>query len=98
MRIYIPGALNSWSRIAEVEAYADSGGVSMTLPSAFAKMSPANAAIEQPLNPVLSWAASNGAASYQYCIDTTNNNACDTGWISTASTNASIQGLNGGTS
>jgi hypothetical protein len=31
----------------------------------------------------LGWAASCGATSYEYCLDTTDNNICDAGWIST---------------
>ncbi len=53
------------------------------LPGAFGKSGPANGALNQPTNPTLSWGASTGAASYAYCIDTINDNACNTSWIST---------------
>ena len=51
-------------------------------PADFNKTAPTNAATEVNPNATLSWAASDGAASYEYCYDTTNNNACDTSWIS----------------
>jgi hypothetical protein len=63
-------------------------------PGAFNKTSPANGATGQPNNPSLSWGASSNASSYEYCIDTTNNNACDGSWVSTsAATKASLSGL-----
>ena len=63
-------------------------------PGAFNKTSPANGATGQPVTTSLSWGASSNAASYEYCIDTTNNNACDGSWVSTsAATNASLSGL-----
>jgi subtilisin family serine protease len=48
-------------------------------PSAFRKSSPANEATDQALNTTLEWSASKGATGYRYCIDTTNDNACDGG-------------------
>jgi hypothetical protein len=63
-------------------------------PGAFSKASPANNATEQPTNPTLTWNASNGATGYEYCYDTTNNNACDTSWIDVSSaTTASLTSL-----
>ena len=62
-------------------------------PGAFGKSSPSNGATGQALNPTLSWAASSGATSYEYCVDTTNDNSCDTTWTSTASTSAALSGL-----
>jgi hypothetical protein len=68
-------------------------------PGAFNKSAPANGATGQPANPTLSWGASSGATSYEYCIDTSNNNACDTAWTSTAaSTSAGLSGLTPATS
>ena len=58
-------------------------------PADFNKTAPTNAATEVNPNATLSWAASDGAASYEYCYDTTNNNACDMSWIS-AGTNTSV--------
>jgi hypothetical protein len=63
-------------------------------PGAFNKTSPANGATGQPSTPSLNWGTSSNAASYEYCIDTTNNNACDGSWVSTnAATSASLSGL-----
>ena len=44
---------------------------------------PGNGATGQPLSPTLSWGASAGATSYEYCYDTTNDDACDGVWVST---------------
>lgn len=54
-------------------------------PGAFSKTSPADGATGQALGVVLSWGSSSAAASYEYCIDTTNNSACDSSWTSTGS-------------
>jgi len=65
-----------------------------TLPGAFNKSSPKNNARNQLTSLTLSWAASSGATSYEYCVDTTNDNACAGTWISTGSTrSAAIGGL-----
>ena len=64
-------------------------------PADFNKTAPTNAATEVNPNATLSWAASDGADSYEYCYDTTNNNACDMSWISAgANTSVSLSGLN----
>ena len=57
-----------------------------TPPGAFNKSAPGNGATGQPANPTLSWGASSTATSYEYCIDTSNNSACDASWISTGAT------------
>lgn len=62
-------------------------------PSAFGKLSPADGAQDQSTNPTLSWAASTGAASYEYCYDTSANSTCNSAWTSTASTSANLGGL-----
>ena len=42
----------------------------------------------------LSWAASTGAASYEYCYDTVNDNVCAGTWVSTGTTrSAAISSL-----
>ena len=65
-------------------------------PAAFAKTSPANGAINQTASPTLSWAASAGAASYEYCYDTSNDSACS-GWINNGiSTSKALSGLSAG--
>ena len=55
-------------------------------PGAFNKSLPASGALGQPTNRNLSWGTSDRATSYEYCIDTSNNNACDTAWVSAGST------------
>ncbi len=68
------------------------------LPGNFAKSTPANAAANRPTNPTLRWGTSNNATSYEYCIDTTNNNACNATWTSTGTaTSQALSGLTPGT-
>jgi len=67
-------------------------------PGDFNKSAPANGATGQLANPTLSWGASSNATSYEYCIDTSNDNACTT-WTSTAaSTSVGLSGLTPATS
>ncbi len=61
-------------------------------PAAFNKSAPANGATNQLLNPTLSWQASIGAVGYEFCYDTTNDNAC-TSWINNGA--ATVKTLNG---
>ena len=64
------------------------------VPAALFKITPPNGATRQPFNVTLSWATSSGASSYEYCVDTSPNNACDTSWISVGvATTASAFGL-----
>jgi hypothetical protein len=66
-------------------------------PTAFNKSLPADGAIDQLLNPTLTWIASSGATSYEYCYDTTNDNACS-GWTNNGmTTNIGLSGLSTGT-
>jgi hypothetical protein len=53
------------------------------LPAAFGKSLPANGAKNLAASVTLSWAASSGAASYEYCFDTSNDNQCAGTWVST---------------
>ncbi len=63
-------------------------------PGAFGKTTPGTGAMGQPMSPVLSWGTSSGATSYEYCIDTSNNNACDASWVPVGTaTSASITAL-----
>ncbi|TAH52142.1 MAG: hypothetical protein EYC68_07535 [Chloroflexota bacterium] len=66
-----------------------------TLPSTFNKASPPNGATNQPTNPTLSWDSSNGATSYEYCYDLTNDNACDgNNWMNVGnSTSSPVNGF-----
>ena len=67
-------------------------------PADFSKSAPSIAAQFQPSTLKLKWANSNGAASYEVCADTTNNNTCDSAWTSTNSaTNTTLTDLTPGT-
>lgn len=68
-------------------------------PHAFSKTSPPAGSNNQPVNPTtLSWETSSEATSYEYCLDTSNNSACNASWISTGSdTSALVVGLSLGT-
>jgi hypothetical protein len=94
-RVKVSADANSVTRSFKVVKAAPNGGSTPApAPGAFGKTSPANGATGQPVPTPLSWGASGNAASYEYCIDTTNNNACDGSWVSTsAATNASLSGL-----
>ncbi len=65
-------------------------------PGNFSKSGPAAGATGISASPTLSWGASSGATSYDYCYDTTNDNACSA-WISTPSTSPSLSGLSANT-
>jgi len=52
-------------------------------PAEFAKEAPANGIGGLTPKVPVSWNASRGAESYEVCADTTDNDACDTSWIST---------------
>ena len=56
----------------------------LPLPGAFAKTSPTNGSTGASIAPTLSWGTSNGATSYEYCVDRTVNSACDGTWVTTA--------------
>ncbi len=57
-------ATRTWTRIATVTPIP-------LRPGAFAKLGPIKNAINRPLNTTLSWATSNFATSYEYCLSTT---------------------------
>jgi hypothetical protein len=68
---------------------------SETLPGSFSKTLPANGAGGQSVTPTLAWQANSLATSYEYCVDTLNNNICDGTWVSTTSTYVTIlSGIN----
>jgi putative hemolysin len=66
-------------------------------PSEFGKVAPVSGATGQSLAVTLSWDVSSGAASYEYCYDTSNDNACGS-WVGNGrTTSALISGLSEGT-
>ncbi len=68
------------------------------LPGAFAKSSPADGATDQSTSLSLTWGASSDATSYEYCLDTVDNNACDGVWVNVGNnTSAALSGLDIGT-
>ncbi len=70
----------------------------LTPPQGFNKASPSNGATGQSTSLALSWGSSGGATSYEYCYDTSNDNACSS-WVSTgATTSANLSGLSANTS
>jgi RHS repeat-associated protein len=73
-------------------------GQGASAPGAFTGTAPAAGATVSGTAVALSWTASSGAASYEYCIDTTANGACDGSWQSAGTaTGASVTGLTAGT-
>jgi hypothetical protein len=45
----------------------------------------------------LKWGNAIRAASYEYCVDTTNNSACDTSWVSVGTNTTATAGAQSGT-
>jgi hypothetical protein len=66
--------------------------IQSTMPGAFGKTDPASGS-SATTAPTLQWDASSGVAFYEYCLDTTDNDACDGSWIATESISASPSGL-----
>lgn len=63
--------------------------------SNFNKLNPSNMAVNQPFNLTLSWGTSTNASGYEYCIDTTNDNACNGSWVANGTaTSKALSGLN----
>jgi hypothetical protein len=82
-------------RSRNVHAASELATVTITVsPTAFGKALPAKGATVQPLNVMLTWQAGGGATSYRYCLDTTNDNGCDTAWTSVGTAlSAPVSGL-----
>ena len=73
----------------------DSITINAALPAAFNKLTPAsNASSQSRTALVLTWGASLGATSYEYCYDSSRNGVCNSSWVSTGSaTTATLSGL-----
>jgi len=78
--------------------FAIQGTGTLPPPGNFGKSSPANGATGISTSPTLSWGASSGATSYEYCYDTSNNSTCNAAWTSTGSnTSVGLSGLSNNT-
>ncbi len=72
------------------------GGVALPAPGGFAKTTPATLAQVTATSLGLQWEASADAATYEYCVDTTNDSQCTSpaSWVSTGTaTSATVSGL-----
>jgi hypothetical protein len=83
------------------KTYADIGGHRLFIvilpPAAFTKTAPTVSQIITAPTTTLSWAASTGATSYEYCSAKTQLACTNMTWISTTATTAAISGLTNGT-
>lgn len=86
----------STSQYGETEDYTVTIVTPGAPPGAFVKTSPANGATDVSTSPTLSWGASSGATSYEYCYDTTNDNNCTTWASNGTSTSKALSGLSAG--
>jgi len=59
-------------------------------PATFNKTSPVDLAIGQPQVTLLTWSASAGATSYEYCLQVDASNVCHTTWVSTTATSVTV--------
>ena len=91
VRVLVNAAVDLWSRLAEVEVYSIGPPVA---PEPFGKISPLPGSTGQLPGAVsLAWQGSSGATSYEYCVDLTNDAACDSGWVPTSTRSATLGGL-----
>ncbi|GEM_PF-2814660 len=101
---YLSGNQNLWAMLRE-----DGGSAHVTInwstdtsicdpPFAFSKIMPYSWSMGVSTNPTISWNSSTKADWYEYCIDTSDNNTCDTNWVKVQTgTSAVINGLINGT-
>ncbi len=64
-------------------AGSSSAELRVLLPGEFGKIGPADSPVSITASPVLQWELSLGVASYEYCIDRTDNSTCDDSWTDT---------------
>jgi hypothetical protein len=92
--LLLAACLLSLSAVIPVQA--SQAGSGAAAPGSFQKVSPANAATYQDPAPgvKLIWSVSSGATGYEWCVDTSNNNVCNTNWFATGTgTNTLVLGL-----
>ena len=68
-----------------------------TPPANFGKINPANGALYQSTRATLNWGTSAYAASYAYCFDTSDNDECNTSWVTASGGTVTLSGLTKGT-
>jgi len=90
IRLWITNAASSWSRVTELEAWTVATG---TVPTALVKTAPVSGSSTASSSATLAWSGGSGATSFEYCVDTTNNNTCDTSWVSTTALSATVNTL-----
>ena len=92
-------ATNGYSDYASLGAYTLTATVTAPPPGAFGKTAPANNATgTATTGAVISWGASSGAGGYEYCVDATLDNACNTTWVAVGTaTSATLGSLAAGT-
>lgn len=72
--------------------------IRITRPNPFVKRSPTNSVTGIATNPTLVWETNSEAASYEYCYNTSNDNACGGTWTNTGTnTNVNLSGLSNNT-
>jgi hypothetical protein len=91
-------ARNACGTTEPEEGYWDFTTMFSLAPGSLSKTSPSDGATNL-YNPTLAWESSSDADSYEYCIDTTDDNTCsDDNWISTGTaTEVALSGLSAGT-
>lgn len=77
-----PGIINAAAAVAAAKAQLN------TPPSAFAKSAPATGATVTTASTTLSWAASVGATTYEYCLDQVSGSSCETSWVNVGTATA----------
>lgn len=67
------------------------------VPGAFGKTTPVDGATDVSTSPTLSWGSSSGATGYDYCYDSSNDNACSSWTSNGTNTSVGISGLSSNT-
>lgn len=66
----------------------------VSAPGDFTKTTPVDSTNNLSASPTLGWQASSGATSYEYCLDTSDNDTCEDTWENNGTaTSASLSGL-----